>query len=115
VLAAVLALPLLSTSLLAMTALLFLAGLPIAPMVAAAYGIIGRVAALGSVAEAFSWFGTAVSTGFAGGAIAGGWLIDEHGWRSSVGLGVAFALVGVALLAWQRRTLRDVPAAPAAP
>ncbi len=115
VLAAVLALPLLSTSLVAMTALLFLAGLPIAPMVAAAYGIIGRVAALGSVAEAFSWFGTAVSTGFAGGAIAGGWLIDEHGWRSSVGLGVAFAVVGVALLAWQRRTLRDVPAAPAAP
>ncbi len=109
VLAAALALPLLSTSVAVMTVLLFVAGLPIAPMIAAAYGIIGRVAALGSVAEAFAWFGTAVSTGFAGGAIAGGWVIDERGWRASVVLGVGFAVVGVALLAVQRRALPGMP------
>lgn len=107
-LAAALALPLLSTSVATMTVLLFVAGLPIAPMIAAAYGIIGRVAALGSVAEAFSWFGTAVSTGFAGGAIAGGWLIDEQGWRSSVVLGVGFAATGFALVVARRSTLARV-------
>lgn len=69
--AAVLALPLLAGSLVGLTLLLFVAGLPIAPMVAAAYGLIGRVAAPGSVAEAFAWFGTAVSTGIAGGSISG--------------------------------------------
>lgn len=106
-----LALPLLSTSVATMTALFFVAGLPIAPTVAAAYGIIGRVAALGSVAEAFAWFGTAVSTGFAGGAIAGGWLIDAYGWRSSIVLGVAIAAAGVALLAVQRATLTPAVAA----
>lgn len=115
VLTAALALPLLSTSLAAMTALLFLTGLPIAPTIAAAYGIIGRVAAAGSVAEAFSWFGTAVSTGFAGGAIAGGRLIDDHGWRSSVILAVGFAAAGGALVAARRRTLADVRAASTVP
>ena len=111
-LAAALALPLLSTSLAAMTALLFVTGLPIAPTIAAAFGIIGQVAALGSVAEAFAWFGTAVSTGFAGGAIAGGWLIDAHGWRSSVVLGVGFAVAGAALLSMQRASLSSAPAVP---
>ena len=45
-------------------------------VVAAVYGQIGRVAAAGSVAEAFSWFGTAVSIGIAGGSVLGGGLID---------------------------------------
>ena len=49
-----------------MSILMFCAGLPIAPVVAALYGQIGRVAAAGSVAEAFSWFGTSVSIGIAG-------------------------------------------------
>ena len=114
VLTVAIALPLLSTSLATMTVLLFVTGLPIAPTIAAAYGIIGRVAALGSVAEAFSWFGTAVSTGFAGGAIAGGRLIDDHGWRSSVVLAVGFAAVGGLLVAARRRTLSGIPASSAA-
>ena len=110
-LAVALALPLLSTSVPLMSALLFVAGFPIAPIVAAAYGIIGRVAALGSVAEAFSWFGTAVSMGFSGGAVAGGWLIDSRGWRASVALGVCFALTGLVLTALQRGALAAAPAA----
>lgn len=105
VLAGALALPMLAESLPEMTALLFVAGFPIAPVIAAAYGIIGRVAAPGSVAEAFAWFGTAVSSGFAGGSIAGGSLVDQHGWRASVLLGVCIAIVGVALLAVRRQTL----------
>lgn len=112
--AATLVLPLLSTSIAAMTALLFVAGLPLAPTIAATYGIIGRVATAGSVAEAFSWFGTALSAGFAMGAVFGGRLIDDHGWRSSIVLGIGFAVVGLVLAAARRRTLEDVPTGPVA-
>ena len=70
VLAALMALPLLATSIWTMALLMFCAGLPIAPVVAALYGQIGRVAAAGSVAEAFSWFGTSVSIGLAAGTVA---------------------------------------------
>ncbi len=104
-LAGVLALPLLAGSLATLTLLLFVAGLPIAPIVAAAYGLIGRVAAPGSVAEAFAWFGTAVSTGIAGGSIGGGWLVDRHGWRAAVLLGVALAAVAAGLVALRWRSL----------
>ncbi len=110
--AVALALPLASTSLAAMTALLFLAGLPIAPTIAAVYGIIGRVAAAGSVAEAFSWFATAVSTGLAAGAVAGGRLIDDHGWRSSVALAVVFCAAAAVVVAARRRTLVGAPRSP---
>lgn len=104
-LAAALALPLLATSVATLTVFLFVAGLPIAPAVAAAYGLIGRVSRQGAVAEAFAWFGTAVSSGFAGGSVAGGWLVDREGWRSSVLLGIAFAVTGAAVVALRRRTL----------
>ena len=88
-----------------MAVLLFFAGLPIAPVVAALYGQIGRVAAAGSVAEAFSWFGTSVSIGIAGGSVAGGWLIDSHGWRAAVVLGIACLGVGAVVTALRRGTL----------
>lgn len=112
VLAGALALPLLAGSLPTLTVLLVAAGLPIAPLVAAAYGLIGRVAALGSVAEAFAWFGTAVSTGFAGGTVLGGWLVDREGWRSSVVLGVCLAAAGAALALACRKTLDGAVGSP---
>lgn len=99
------ALPLAAGSIGAMAVLLFFAGLPIAPVVAALYGQIGRVAAVGSVAEAFSWFGTAVSIGIAGGSVAGGWLIDGHGWRSAVVLGITCLGIGAIVTALRRGTL----------
>jgi len=105
VLAALLALPLLSGSMAAMTALFFVAGIPVAPVVAAIYGQIGRVAAAGSVAEAFSWFGTSVSIGIAGGSVAGGWLIDSSDWRAAVVFGVALVAVGAVVVTVRRGTL----------
>ena len=99
------ALPLAAGSVGTMALLLFFAGLPIAPVVAAMYAQIGRVAAAGSVAEAFSWFGTAVSIGIAGGSVAGGWLIDSNSWRAAVVLGVACLGVGALLTALRRATL----------
>ncbi|MEO5633469.1 MFS transporter [Gaiella sp.] len=104
-LAALLALPLLSGSVAAMTALFFVAGVPVAPVVAAIYGQIGRVAAAGSVAEAFSWFGTAISIGIAGGSVAGGWLIDTSDWRAAVVFGAALVAVGAVVVTIRWGTL----------
>ena len=104
-LALLLGLPLLAGSMTAMTALFFVAGFPVAPVVAAIYGQIGRVAAAGSVAEAFSWFGTAVSVGIAGGSVAGGWLIDSSGWRAAIVLGIAVVAIGAVVTTTLRGTL----------
>ena len=98
-------LPLAATSIATMTLLLFCAGLPIAPVVAAIYGQIGRVAAAGSVAEAFSWFGTAVSIGIAAGSVVGGALIDGHGWRAAIALGIGFLALGAVVTTLRRSTL----------
>jgi MFS family permease len=104
-LAALMALPLAATSVGTMALLLFFAGLPIAPVVAAVYGQIGRVAAAGSVAEAFSWFGTSVTIGIAGGTVVGGAVIDGHGWRAAVMLGICFLGLGAIVTTVRRATL----------
>lgn len=109
-LAGLMALPLVAGSIGSLMLLLFVAGLPIAPVVAAVYGQIGRVAAAGSVAEAFSWFGTSVSVGIAGGSVAGGWLIDGHGWRAAFLLGIACLGVAAVLTGLRRATLAPPPA-----
>ena len=84
----------------------FLAGLPIAPTIGALYALIDRSARAGTAAEAFAWFGTAVSIGIATGSATGGALVDERGVRWAFGFGAAAAFAG-AFLAWVRRgTLR---------
>jgi MFS family permease len=89
--------------------LAFVAGLPIAPTVAALYSAIDRTARAGTAAEAFAWFGTAISIGIAGGSAVAGALVDERGVRWAFGFASAFALVGV-LLGWARRDTLAVTA-----
>lgn len=93
--------------------LAFVSGLPIAPTIGALYTLIDRSARVGTVAEAFAWFATAVSVGIAAGAAVGGVLVDERGVRWSFALGAAIALVG-ALVGWARRGTLRGPAATAA-
>jgi predicted MFS family arabinose efflux permease len=57
------------------------------------------------VAEAFSWFGTAISIGISGGSLVGGLLIDSGSWRWSALLGVALVAVGAGVTALRVRTL----------
>jgi predicted MFS family arabinose efflux permease len=104
-LACMMALPLAATSLATMTLLLFCAGLPIAPVVAALYGQLGKVSRAGSVAEAFSWFGTSVGIGLALGSVGGGALIDLYGWRASALLGLLSVATGACVTALRRGTL----------
>ena len=94
-----LALPLLGWSLPSMTVLAFLAGLPIAPVVMSAYGLIDAVAKPGTAAEAFAWITTAVFAGFSVGMALGGTLIDAFGVKASFGLGAAAVAAGAVLVA----------------
>ncbi len=100
VLAIGLALPLLGWSLPSMAVLAFLAGLPIAPVVMSAYGLVDSVAKPGTAAEAFAWITTAVFAGFSVGMALGGTLIDAFGVKSSFALGAAAVAFGVLLVAF---------------
>jgi predicted MFS family arabinose efflux permease len=88
-----------------MCVLVFLAGLPIAPLVTGAYGLVERVAPAGTHAETFAWIGTAVTTGISVGTGVGGWLIDERGVRASLLTAVVAAGVGALIVRLRRRTL----------
>jgi MFS family permease len=94
-----LALPLLGWSLPSMAVLAFLAGLPIAPVVMSAYGLVDAVATRGTAAEAFAWITTAVFAGFSVGMTLGGTLIDAVGVKASFGLGAGAAALGALLVA----------------
>ena len=102
-----LALPLLGWSLPSMAVLAFLAGLPIAPVVMSAYGLIDAVAARGTAAEAFAWISTAVFAGFSVGMALGGTLIDTYGVRASFVLATAAACLGALLVAFGPGLERD--------
>ena len=90
--------------------LAFVAGLPIAPTIGALYSLIDRSARPGTAAEAFAWFGTAVSIGIAAGSAVSGALVDERGVRAAFAAGAAVAFCG-ALLAWARRGTLGPPSA----
>jgi predicted MFS family arabinose efflux permease len=86
-----LALPLLAGSVPVMAAVMFVAGLPIAPSFALTYGMVQRAARPGTQAEVFAWLSTAVVVGVAFGAAAGGSLITHSGSDASIALGMAGA------------------------
>lgn len=104
-LAVALALPLLAGSIGVYSALLFLAGVPVAPAVAAAYGLTDKVVLPGSHAEAFAWIGTAVVSGIALGSALGGWLVDLVGVREALAVAALAAAAGFGLSLLRRRSL----------
>ena len=92
-----------------------LAGAPIAPALACAYLLVGRLAPDGTVTEAFTWVSSCFMGGIAAGNAAGG-AIAQHagvhlGFLVAAGLAAAAALTS----AWQRGRLeRHLDADPAA-
>jgi MFS family permease len=89
----------LAPSLPVLVVLAFVAGLPIAPSFAAAYGLLDRVARPGTNAEAFAWIGTALSAGLAAGATLGGMAIDEWGVDAAFALGCGGAALAALVAA----------------
>jgi predicted MFS family arabinose efflux permease len=89
--------PLLAGSIVQMTVVMFIAGLPIAPSVAVAYNMLERAAVPGTQAEIFGWMSTAVTIGIAVGTAAGGSLIAHVGVHAALTLGIAGAAIACAI------------------
>jgi MFS family permease len=88
-----------------MAVLAFVAGLCLAPLLAAANQLIGDVAPPGAVTEAFAWPITAIAIGAAGGSAAAGAIVDVTGTREAfVGIVVA-GLLAAAVAVTQRGTI----------
>ena len=89
--------PLAADSMVTMSVLMFLAGMPIAPSFAITYGIIEHTAIPGTQAEVFGWASTAIVTGLAFGAAVGGNLITHVSVDASFLLAVAGSAVAAAV------------------
>jgi MFS family permease len=77
-------------SVLALAAVLLVAGAAIAPTYATVYAMVDHAAPAGTVTEAFAWLGTAIAIGASAGAASAGALADHAGPVA------AFALAGAA-------------------
>jgi MFS family permease len=91
---------LLAPSIAAMAPLALIAGLCLAPYMAAVNQLVGDVAPRGAVTEAFSWPITAIGLGAAGGSAAAGAIAQAWGWRPGfvavVAAGAVTALIALA-------------------
>lgn len=87
----------------------FVAGLPIAPLIATVYGAVGHIAPAGIVTEAFAWLGVAFLAGFGASAPIAGALSDHADPRVAIGMAaVPVAFAGVLILI-RADSLRAVP------
>jgi MFS family permease len=101
-LAAGLASLLLANSIPVMFALLFVAGLFVAPSAAVSFSLVGRLAPTSALTEAFTWLSTAVTGGFAVGGVLAGLLVQHASVRAAL-LATACSAVLAALVIYVRR------------
>ena len=97
---------LLAPSILAMAPLALIAGLCLAPYMAAANQLIGDVAPPGAVTEAFAWPITAIGLGAAGGSATAGAIAQGWGWRPGFGAVVVAGAVTAVIALAGRATVR---------
>jgi MFS family permease len=89
-----------------MIALLFIAGLFIAPSAAASFSLVGRLAPSGAVTEAFTWLSAAVTAGFAAGGVVAGLLVEHVSVDAALLATAGWAVLTAAVLYVRRATLR---------
>jgi MFS family permease len=92
-------------SVLAMAAVLVLAGTAIAPTYAVVYAMIDDAAPAGTETEAFAWLGTAVAIGAAAGSAVAGTAADHAGPQAAFVLAAAAGAVSVAPVVARGRLL----------
>ena len=88
-------------------ALIFVAGIAIAPALAAVHSLTGQLAAHGTVTEAYTWLGTGMGAGIAIGAALGGAVVE------GAGTGEAFVLAACAVALARRAGRRPAVEPPA--
>ena len=97
-------------SVLAMAAVILLAGATIAPTAASLYAMVDRFAPAGTHTEAFSWVETAGLTGAALGAAVAGPLVQSAGPTAAFAFGGAAGAVAVVIAFARSHRLDDAPA-----
>jgi predicted MFS family arabinose efflux permease len=83
-------------------ALIFVAGIAIAPALAAVHSLAGQLARTGTTTEAYTWLGTGMGGGIAIGAALGGAVVESAGTGDAFLLAAASVAIA-ALLAGARR------------
>jgi MFS family permease len=106
------ALILTTRSVVALGAVILLAGATIAPTASSLYAMVDRAAPTGTATEAFSWLVTAGLTGSALGAAAAGWLAQRSGATGAFTVVAVAGGLAVAFAALRSRSL-PIPASPA--
>ncbi len=93
-----------SGSIVALGAVLLLAGTAIAPTEAAVYAMVDRAAPAAAMTEAFAWLATAISFGGAIGAAGAGILIESAGTSGAFGFAGASCALGLlaTLVRWRK-------------
>jgi MFS family permease len=89
-------------------ALIFLAGIAIAPALAAVHSLAGRLAARGTITEAYTWLGTGMGAGIAAGAALGGAVVEGSGTDVAFGLSAGALGMAAAVALARRGSLRPV-------
>jgi MFS family permease len=88
--------------------LIFLAGIAIAPALAAVHSLAGRLAARGTVTEAYTWLGTGMGAGIAAGAAIGGTVVEGSGTHTAFALSAGALGMAAAVALTRRSSLRPV-------
>jgi MFS family permease len=88
-----------------MAPLAIVAGLCLAPLLAAVNQLIGDVAPPGAVTEAFAWPITAIALGASGGSATAGAIAEAWGWREGFVAVVLAGLLGGAIAVGRRATV----------
>jgi MFS family permease len=102
-------------SVLALAAVLLLAGTAIAPTYATVYAMVDHAAPAGTVTEAFAWLATAIAVGSSAGSAIAGSLADRSGPVAAFVLAGAAGAAAVLLALARSSTLAEPTAAAAAP
>jgi MFS family permease len=100
---------LLGPSIPAMAPLALVAGLCLAPLLAAVNQLVGDVAPPGAVTEAFAWPITAIALGASAGSACAGAIAQAWGWREGFVAVVIAGAVGAAVAVLGRRTVGVQP------
>lgn len=86
--------------------LIFVAGIAIAPALAAVQSLTGLLAHRGTVTEAYTWLGTGMGAGVAVGAALGGAVVEGPGTGAAFALSAAAVAAAAALAGVRRHSLR---------
>jgi MFS family permease len=87
-------------------ALIFVAGIAIAPALAAVYSLTGQLALSGTVTESYTWLGTGMGGGLAIGAALGGAVVEGAGTPEAFALAAVAVGVAAAVAAMRRASLQ---------